>query len=52
MSLIHDNEPDKAIKLSAQSHLVRFYVGFGFKTVSDEYLDDGIPHQDMVYADA
>lgn len=52
MSLIHDNEPGKAIKLSAQSHLVKFYVGFGFKTVSGEYLDDGIPHQDMLYANA
>lgn len=50
MSFIHDNVQDKKIKLSAQSHLIRFYEGFGFKTVSDEYLDDGIPHRDMEYA--
>ena len=51
MSLIHGDEPGKAIKLSAQTHLVKFYEGFGFKTVSGEYLDDGIPHKDMVYTD-
>lgn len=47
MSFIRDHKKDKAIKLSAQSHLVRFYEGFGFNTVSGEYLDDGIPHRDM-----
>ncbi|MEL7698336.1 MULTISPECIES: GNAT family N-acetyltransferase [Pantoea] len=52
MSFVRDHEQDKAIKLSAQSHLVRFYEGFGFKTVSGEYLDDGIPHRDMDYAGA
>ncbi|MNJ79307.1 putative acyltransferase [compost metagenome] len=52
MSLIHGYEPGKAIKLSAQSHLVKFYEGFGFKTVSGEYLDDDIPHQDMEYTEA
>ncbi|MEB7883776.1 GNAT family N-acetyltransferase [Serratia fonticola] len=52
MSLIHGDAPGKAIKLSAQSHLVKFYEGFGFKTVSGEYLDDGIPHKDMEYKDA
>ncbi|OIX94485.1 hypothetical protein BFS14_17125 [Serratia fonticola] len=52
MSLIHNDEPGKAIKLSAQSHLVKFYEGFGFKTVSGEYLDDGIPHKDMEYREA
>lgn len=26
----------------------RFYRGFGFQPVSDVYLEDGIPHQDMI----
>ncbi|MFV8870013.1 GNAT family N-acetyltransferase [Serratia fonticola] len=52
MSLTHGYEPGKAIKLSAQSHLVKFYEGFGFKTVSGEYLDDDIPHKDMEYTEA
>jgi ElaA protein len=35
------------ISISAQAHLQRFYARHGFQTVSDEYLDDGIPHVDM-----
>ena len=32
------------IKISAQSHLVPFYNVHGFKTLGEEYLEDGIPH--------
>ena len=34
-------------KLSAQSHLQAFYAKHGYRPVSDEYLEDGIPHVDM-----
>jgi len=37
-----------AIRLSAQSHLVAFYGSFGFIAASEEYLEDNIPHIDMV----
>lgn len=39
--------PENPIKLSAQSQLLRFYESFGFVPVSEEYLEDGIPHVDM-----
>jgi ElaA protein len=39
--------PRQSISISAQAHLQRFYGQHGFQTVSDEYLDDGIPHVDM-----
>jgi ElaA protein len=39
--------PARDIDLSAQSHLKAFYGSFGFKPVSDEYSEDGIPHIDM-----
>ena len=39
--------PDRAIRISAQAHLQGFYRSHGFETVSDQYLDDGIPHVDM-----
>jgi ElaA protein len=39
--------PGEAISISAQAHLQRFYQWHGFQAVSDEYLDDGIPHVDM-----
>lgn len=40
--------PRAPIALSAQSHLRAFYAGFGFLATSDEYLEDGIPHVDML----
>lgn len=35
------------IKIGAQGYLEKFYHKFGFQTVSDVYLEDGIPHIDM-----
>lgn len=40
--------PNKDIKIQAQSYLKNFYGSFGFKAVSDLYLEDGISHVDMV----
>jgi ElaA protein len=36
------------VRISAQSHLLRFYQDFGFVPEGEEYLDDGIPHRYMV----
>jgi len=38
----------EAIKLSAQTYLIKFYQSHGFEPVGDEYLEDGIPHIAMV----
>ncbi len=40
--------PVMPIRMAAQSHLHRFYAQYGFIQVSDGYLEDGIPHVDMV----
>ncbi|MDR4460981.1 MAG: GNAT family N-acetyltransferase [Nitrospirales bacterium] len=40
--------PEAPIKMSAQTYLHRFYAQYGFLQVSDGYLEDGIPHVDMV----
>ncbi len=40
----------QSIRISAQSYLVKFYSDFGFRTVSEEYLEDGIPHTEMLRA--
>lgn len=37
-----------SIRISAQAHLQKFYEGFGFRRVSDEYLEDKIPHIAML----
>lgn len=36
------------IRIGAQKYLERFYGDFGFVRVSDEYLEDDIPHIEMV----
>lgn len=36
------------IRISAQAHLEKFYGSFGFKKVSEEYLEDNIPHIEML----
>jgi ElaA protein len=38
-----------AVRISAQSYLHDFYSKFGFVRVSEEYLEDDIPHMEMLY---
>ena len=42
--------PGCEIHVRAQSYLERFYGSLGFRTVSAEFIEDGIPHIDMVRA--
>jgi ElaA protein len=35
-------------RIGAQQRLEKFYRAFGFKTVSDTYMEDGIPHVEML----
>ncbi|MGB0864654.1 MAG: GNAT family N-acetyltransferase [Saprospiraceae bacterium] len=37
------------IRIGAQCYLKGFYEKFGFQIASPIYLEDGIPHQEMVY---
>ncbi|MDF7663719.1 GNAT family N-acetyltransferase [Bifidobacterium sp. ESL0763] len=45
---IHANRKGESIKIQAQNYLRPFYESLGFKAVSDVYLEDNIPHLDMV----
>ncbi|RPF53168.1 GNAT family N-acetyltransferase [Aquisalibacillus elongatus] len=38
-----------SVKIEAQAHLQAFYGNCGFKTISDEFLEDGIPHVEMIF---
>ena len=40
--------PTSSVRISAQSHLQRFYESFGFVVASQPYLEDGIPHVEML----
>lgn len=37
-----------AVRISAQDYLLRFYSGFGFEDTGKKYLEDDIPHTEMV----
>ncbi len=40
--------PEKTIFAQAQTYLQDFYSSFGFKSISEPYLEDNIPHIDML----
>ncbi|HFI0054749.1 TPA: GNAT family N-acetyltransferase [Streptococcus suis] len=41
---------ESQIKIGAQAHLEKFYGSLGFEPVSEVYLEDTIPHLDMLYS--
>lgn len=46
----HYYKTDK-IRISAQCYLKQFYSNLKFKVEGEEYLEDGIPHVNMLYHD-
>nr|WP_315427230.1 GNAT family N-acetyltransferase [uncultured Albidiferax sp.] len=40
--------PGQPNRISAQHYLLKFYQSFGFVPVSEVYLEDGIPHLEML----
>lgn len=40
--------PGRGNRISAQAHLQRYYGRWGYATVGDAYLEDGIPHVQML----
>ncbi len=49
IDFIDNTIKEDAIRISAQEYLVKFYRDLGFDIVSDVYLEDGIPHIEMLY---
>jgi ElaA protein len=49
IEFIENNLGEKEIKISAQAYLIDFYKSIGFVEVSKVYLEDDIPHIDMLY---
>ena len=39
----------RKIKISAQEYLRKFYTDLGFKHTGKSYLEDGIPHIEMIF---
>jgi len=49
MNFVRDKYGDVPVRLSAQKHLENYYGNHGFKSTGKEYLEDGIPHVEMLY---
>lgn len=49
IDFIQNNLKENSIRISAQHYLMDFYKSFGFKPVSGVYLEDNIPHIEMLY---
>lgn len=48
LEFIKNNYGSLDIRISAQEHLQDFYKTHGFRTVSESYLEDDIPHVEML----
>ncbi|WRP07420.1 GNAT family N-acetyltransferase [Rossellomorea aquimaris] len=48
LDFIHDELSERTVKIQAQEYLREFYGSFGFRAITETYLDDGIPHIDMI----
>lgn len=48
IDILMDEWDETEIKLHAQVYLLDFYQSFGFVEMSEHYLEDGIPHVDML----
>jgi ElaA protein len=48
LDFIHGELKEAEVKIQAQEYLREFYESFGFRAITETYLDDGIPHIDMV----
>ena len=47
IDLVYEKE-SRAIRISAQCYLEKYYEKFGFLKASEEYLEDNIPHIEML----
>jgi ElaA protein len=48
IALAEHQHPGHQIRIGAQQYLEQFYQGFGFRTISAPYDEDGIMHVDML----
>lgn len=49
IEFVKENFPEDKLRISAQEYILDFYRDLGFKVVSNRYLEDGIPHFEMIY---
>lgn len=48
VSFIFEQYGKVPVRIGAQCYLIAFYSGFGFRIAGEEYLEDNIPHIEML----
>ena len=48
MNFVKEKYGDVPVRIGAQCYLINFYSQFGFVVDSEEYLEDNIPHVEML----
>lgn len=48
MEYIYDHFNTKEIRISAQCYAIAFYQKCGFEPIGEEYMEDDIPHTNMI----
>ena len=48
LDFIESELKETTVKIQAQDYLRKFYSSFGFQPISDTYLEEHIPHVDML----
>ena len=48
ISYIKNNFDSNVVRISAQEYILDFYQRLGFEVVSEKYLEDEIPHYEMI----
>ncbi len=48
LAFIQNELKETTVKIQAQAYLKEFYSSFGFQSISETYLEDNIPHIDML----
>ena len=48
LEIIQNHFQTNSVRISAQSYLKKFYERYGFVQVSEEYLEDNLPHMQML----
>ena len=48
LQFIEEELHETTVKIQAQNYLRKFYGSFGFEPISETYLEDNIPHVDML----
>lgn len=48
LAIIENKYMTSSVRISAQCYLGEFYAQYGFQQISEQYLEDNLPHMEML----